>query len=135
MRKRCSKDDCRGRRGFTFIEILVALFIISTALVAIIHLFSKVVDAEAETRFYTIAPLLAGEQMALVKSGVLSRGDTAGYYEDYPGYDWRVEISDAPAEAINTLGKAVDDLKQVDVTVSNDEDSKSYHLRAYAFLP
>lgn len=134
MKRRHTEGPSRRQRGFTFIEILVALAIIATALVSIFHLFSQTLDAETATRFYTTAPLLANEQMALVRSGALSGGDVFGDSENYPGYQWRIEIREIPSEAANALGEAAENLKQVDVTINN-ENGQSYHIRSYEFLP
>ena len=124
----------QSRRGFTLIEVLVALAIIATALVAVFRLFSQTVDAEMATRFYTTAPLLAHEKMAEAQSGIVgSRGGSAGNFESFPGYEWRLEIKDVAA---SSLGEAADDLKQIDVTVSaGGQEGPTYHLRSYEFLP
>jgi general secretion pathway protein I len=133
MTQQLNRRPPRSGLGFTLIEVLVALAIIATALVAVFRLFSQTVDAEMASRFYTTAPLLANAKMAEAKSGIVAaRGNAAGSFENFPGYEWRLDVKEMAA---NPLGEATDDLKQIDVTVSAGEQRKqAYHLRSYEFL-
>ncbi len=121
--------------GFTLIEVMVSLAIIATALIPIFYLFSQTVDAEENSRFYTVAPLLANEKMAAVKSGLTSyRGVSTGDFEAFPGYHWRLEVNPVDGRWFG-LDEAATDLKQLDVTVfSAGRRRQQYHLRSYEFL-
>ncbi len=125
-----------GRRtrikGFTLIEILVAIAVLAIAFVSFYRLFSQAIAADGVSRFYTIAPLLAQQKTAEISSGAVSADhDGSGSFEDYPGYNWQLHSFDVVSES---LGTAVSDMKQVDITISVSNDTRRYDLRTYVFL-
>ena len=119
--------------GFTLIEILVAMAVVATAFVSFYRLFSQSITADNEARFYTVAPLLAQQKMAEVTGGWSDAGyQGAGDFSQYPEYRWQVQSLDVVSE---TLGEAVADMKQVDVTIFlADDEARRFSLRTYAFL-
>lgn len=125
-------DTPRKRvRGFTLIEIMVAVAVVAIVFVSFYKLFSQSITADSTTRFYTIAPLLAQQKMTEIKDGItVTDYGGAGTFEKYPGYTWQVQILDLTSES---LGKAVSDLKQVDITISGRDDSGKFSLRAYVY--
>ena len=132
MRKRKGHTRLRGK-GFTLIEIMVAIAVVAGAFISIYSLFSHTIRAEGVSRFYTVAPMLAQQKMAEITGGIVSPGfEVSGDFENHPEYNWLVSTADVVSDS---LGPAVADMKQVDVTISLDNDVRSYTLRAYAFLP
>jgi len=59
----------RGERGFTLLEILVAVAILSVALVSVLALHARNVRLTAESQDLTIAGLLASKVVALTRVG------------------------------------------------------------------
>ena len=65
-----------------------------------------------------------------LKSGDDLAEDSGEFGEEYPGYSWRISVTDVESEV---LEETANDLKRIDVSVSyNDEDA--YLLRTYRFF-
>ncbi len=120
-------------RGFTLLEVMLALAIIAIALTAVFHLQAQTVIMANNTQFYSIAPLLAQQKMAEIENG-LTKGQDEGSGdcgENFSGYSYHFSVESVQSEA---LGQVAADLKKIDVTVSLNNGENSYSLRAYAFL-
>lgn len=57
----------RNQTGFMLVEVLLAIVIISVALVAISSMFSKAIQADAVAKDYTAVANLAQKQLELLK--------------------------------------------------------------------
>ncbi len=84
----------RGR-GFTLLEVMIAMAILAITLVALYQSQSQTISMASDSRFLTTASLLAQTRMAEVdaadpRSVVSANGD---FGDDYPGYTWRLEVS------------------------------------------
>lgn len=119
---------CAG--GFTLLEILVSLSIISVVLLSVYRVHSQTITMSREAGFYATAPFLANAKMAEIDAAIPepAQEGTGDFGDDYPDYHWTVEISDVLSEA---LGETADDLKQIDITVLFDEGKRKFHLRAF----
>ena len=126
---RCQKPV----HGFTLLEVMVALAIMSIVLVSVYRMHSQSIAMNMTARFYTHAPLLAQFKLAQLEaeSDDDLSGDSGDFGEDFPGYSWQVAVNEVSSEA---LGDIANDLVRVDVTVSLNEDEYSYSLRTYRFL-
>ncbi|MFQ5509115.1 MAG: prepilin-type N-terminal cleavage/methylation domain-containing protein [Leptospirillia bacterium] len=85
----------RGSRGFTLLEVMVALGILATALVALLGLRNRDVAMQAHAREVTRATLLA--QQVLFEAEMQDE-PALGIYEgdfgvDYPGVSWQRSTS------------------------------------------
>jgi len=110
----CSrKKTIKGERrlGFTLVEVLVAMAILSIALVAVFQLQSQSVSMSAEARFATSASLLAQSKMTEIETGGVNTGrkQEGDFGPDYPQYGWRLDISDTQ----------LPQFKKIEVTVFN----------------
>lgn len=122
----------RTQSGFTLIEVMIAMAILMLAFTGIFRLFSQTITAESATRFYTVAPMLAQEKMATAVAGMHGRnGQRSGRFDDHEGYAWEIAIANA---AVDILGPASQDMKQIDVRVTLNAGEQTYTLRRYAFL-
>jgi general secretion pathway protein I len=117
--------------GFTLIEVLVALVIITIALTSVYRLQSDTFRMSGDTRFYTLAPLLAQGKLAEIeREGLKNASDASGDFGlDYPGYTWMVRIEDVRSDLIQD-GKY--NLSMVDLTVTRNEEM-IFKLRTYRF--
>jgi len=80
-----------GSTGFTLMEVLVALSILSICLVVILQLFSGGLKAGRLSDDYTRGVFHAGEKMEEISLlDVLEEGASEGDFED--GFRWRVDI-------------------------------------------
>jgi len=104
-----------GRRdksnGFTLIEVMVAMAILATSLVAVFQLQSQSVSTASEVRFKTTASLLAQSKIAEMEASasLVSRADQGDFGPDYPQYAWRLAVSDTQ----------IPGFKRIEVTVFN----------------
>lgn len=118
--------------GFTLLEVMVALAVMSIVLVSVYRMHSQSLTMNTAARFYTQAPLLAQSKMAAFE--ILSEKgfpeDSGDFGEQFPGYSWKVSQKDVTSEV---LGTVAEDLKQIDVTVSYNDGQFSYNLRTYRF--
>lgn len=122
----------RAAFGFTLLEVMIALAVMSIVLVSVYRMHSQSLTMNTAARFYTLAPLLAQNKMAELE--VLSSegfpDDSGDFGEQYPGYSWRTSLSDVSSEV---LGEVADDLKRVDLTISYNNDQFSHNIRTYRF--
>ena len=118
--------------GFTLLEVMVALAVMSIVLVSVYRMHSQSLAMNTAARFYTQAPMLAQSKMAEIEALLSSAfsDDSGDFGEQFPGYDWKASIADVASEI---LGEVAEDLKRVDITVSLNEDQFVYTLRAYRF--
>ncbi|MDH3882728.1 MAG: prepilin-type N-terminal cleavage/methylation domain-containing protein [Desulfobacterales bacterium] len=118
--------------GFTLLEVMVALAVMSIVLVSVYRMHSQSLAMNTAVRFYTQAPMLAQSKMVEIEalSSNAFPEDSGDFGEEFPGYGWKAAITDVTSEI---LGEVAEDLKQVDITVSLNENQFIYNLRTYRF--
>ncbi|RJQ68476.1 MAG: prepilin-type N-terminal cleavage/methylation domain-containing protein [Desulfobacteraceae bacterium] len=126
-------DSRRGAisGGFSLIEVLVALSIVTIALTSVYRLQSDTFRMSADARFYTLAPLLAQSKLAEIeRQGLKNAADGSGDFgADYPGYAWAVHMEDVRSDL---LKDAKHNLTRIDLTVTQNEEMH-FELRTYRF--
>ena len=117
-------------KGFTLLEVMVAVALIAIALTTLLASQSQRVSFANSAKFETMAALLAQSKMSeLVLQGVDTvSGDSGDFGEDYPGYAWEATVSDFSIEGADAVS---DYLKQIDLTVT--WGVFSYRLRLYHY--
>ena len=121
--------------GFTLLEVMVALAIIATALMAVLGSQSQSLSIASETKFSTTAIFLAQHKMAELeaKDPEELSADSGDFGEEFPGYRWDLRVSDVASVEPENVS---DYLSQLDLTVSRGEDGPyQYSLRLYRFVP
>ena len=125
----------KENRGFTLLEVMVAIALIAIALTAVLGSQSQSVSLAGEARFTTTATLLAQSKMAEIElqdPGDLT-ADSGDFDEDFPGYTWNLSVSNVMFDRPENVS---DHLKQVDLTISwGEEELFRYGLRVYLFFP
>ncbi len=123
----------KPRSGFTLLETMIALSIISIVLVAVFEMHSQNISMNNAARFYTTAPLLAQRTMAELEIKPVNEwiSDSGNFEDDFSGYNWSIAIDDVKSEM---LGSVADDLKKIDVIVSFNNDEFTYDFRTYRFI-
>jgi general secretion pathway protein I len=122
----------RTLSGFTLLEVMIALAVMSIVLVSVYRMHSQSLSMNTAARFYTLAPLLAQNKIAELEA-LSSDGfpnDSGDFGEQYPGYSWQISITDVSSEV---LGEVANDLKRIDLTVSYNNNQFSHSLRTYRF--
>lgn len=125
----------RSKKGFTLLEVMVSVAIISIALVTLIGSQSQSVSLAGISRFDVDASLLAREKMAeLTMVDVADlQADSGDFEGQYQGYQWQVEVETVGGEETGIVG--VDGLlKRATVTVFV-EDGERFHLHTIFMGP
>lgn len=125
-----NKATGKAISGFTLLEVLVALSIISIVLISVIQLQGQSITMNETARFYSVAPFLAQAKMAEVQSepDQFFGGDSGDFDEDFDGYSWQVETQ--------TVEIQIDDKSPVamvsaTVTVQQASSGQKYRLAQY----
>jgi general secretion pathway protein I len=103
----------RGARGFTLLEVMVALAILAVSLVVLLGLRNRDVQLQAYARDMTRATLLAREMAATVDAqGTPELGYIEGDFgPDQPGFSWQRQVTPFMSEFIG------DKVREVRVSV------------------
>ena len=122
------KRNITYRKGFTLLEVMVAMAILAIALVAVFQSQSQSVSMAGRTRFLTTASLLAQGKMAELEATDPKEisSSSGSFSEDFPDYFWRVELTDT----------AFQYLKKIDLIVTNNRltANNAYQLELYRFI-
>ena len=123
----------RSSTGFTLLEIMVAISIIAIVLVTVYRMHAQTISMNFISRFNTVAPVLAKKILTQNETKTLDElaDDSGDFGKEFTGYKWQVSVKEVESEA---LGEIVKDLKQIEVTVSLNEDEDVYTLRLYRFF-
>ena len=120
--------------GFTLLEIMVCLSIISIVLIAVYRMHSQTLLMNQSTEFYTAAPLLAQRRLTEVElndSSDFNEG-SGDFGDEYTGYRWSMSVSEV---VLSEPEAAPEDLKRIDIKISFNQDELVYNLRTYRYIP
>lgn len=128
------KTGTAKHKGFTLIEVLVALSIITIALTSVYRLQGDTFRMSSDARFYTQAPLLAKSKLTELESkGMKNASDGSGDFGDeYPGYTWSISLEEIQPDFFKGSKNSIlrIGLMRIDVTITQNE-TLSYDLRTY----
>jgi len=118
-------------KGFTLLEIMIAVAILAVALVTLLGSQSQSVFFANSAKFETMAALLAQSKMSeiTIQAADSLSSDSGDFGEDYPGYGWEATVSDVSIEGLDAIS---DFLKQIDLAVT--WGTLSYNLRLYHYM-
>ena len=118
-------------KGFTLLEVMIAVAIIAIALTTLLGSQSQSVSFANSAKFETMAALLAQSKMSELVTLGKNRlnSDSGDFGDDYPGFTWEVTVSDI---TIGNIANISDYLKQVDLTVT--WGVYNYNLRLYQYV-
>ena len=118
-------------RGFSLLEVMIAVALIAIALVTLLGSQSQSVSFANSAKFETMAALLAQSKMSeiTIQDADSLSSDSGNFGDDYPGYAWEATVSDISIEGLDTIS---DYLKQIDLTVT--WGSYNYKIRLYHYV-
>jgi general secretion pathway protein I len=120
--------------GFTLLEVMIAVAVLTIALAAVLGLQSKSLTLASESRFQTTAAFLAQGKMAeMAVAGIGDLTSDSGDFGDvFSGYGWRLSVQNADLPG---LEKMKGRLKRIDLEVTCGEgELYRYDLRLYRFF-
>ncbi|OVE76582.1 hypothetical protein BVX97_00710 [bacterium E08(2017)] len=94
MRRTAAQD----RRGFTLVELLVSVVILSVGIVVILHAFERALFAVGSARDHIWSDLLASETISEMDLAVMTDdiegmdSDDGDFEEPYDAFSWETEI-------------------------------------------
>lgn len=115
-----------SQRGFTLLEVLIAVVIVGTAFVALLGLHAHGIKLVIRDQNLTRATLLARQKISQIEytvatQGLQGLGNSEGMDETYPEYRWQIEV--APTD--------LDELRMVLVRVTWDESAPGAQIVYY----
>lgn len=131
--KKQNSDTITSCSGFSLLEVLVCLSIISIVLISIYRLHSQTLMMNYSAQFNTKAPLLAQTKLAeldLMTENDLSDG-SGDFGDDFPGYTWKVTITDLDHQEDKSFPGS---LKRVEIKISLNNDEDFYNLTVCRFV-
>lgn len=96
------------RSGFTLLEIMIALAIISIAMVSLLGLANRSILVHERLQRITSATLLAQQKMTEAevnsRNGTLGATDSQGEFESpYAEYRWRITFGETPLPSVRLI--------------------------------
>ena len=95
----------RPKNGFTLLEIMAALAIVATALVALLGAHLKSLDLAYKHKEQTLAAMLARqkiEESLMIPFDELS-SDSGDFSPSYPEIEWETEVSKADIDNLKAV--------------------------------
>ena len=93
-----------NRGGFTLIEVMVALVIISVAMVTLLSTHAISTRNYAEAKAMVVCSMLAQQKLAELQAGELPPpGDTSGGFDDNEHYKWVLSVKETALEALREV--------------------------------
>ena len=115
----------RKEKGFTFLEIMIALAILSVALIAALRAQSQSLSIATESVRNTNISFLVRQKMSDIElAGYNEVAESEGMFEKNPEYRWKVEVKETPFE----------ELKDIILTISWQDGGKEKKYTVETFL-
>ncbi|MBI5373923.1 MAG: prepilin-type N-terminal cleavage/methylation domain-containing protein [Candidatus Schekmanbacteria bacterium] len=120
----------KNRTGFTFLEIMVAVAILSISLIAALRAQSQSIRTAAECVEKIKLVNMAKEKIGEIEAqGFPNTGESEGEFEDYPGYYWKVTVKPVSSDILgldkSTASVSLGDyLRDVKVTIYNERKDR-----------
>ena len=131
-RNRFIKPD----RGFTLLEVLVAMVVMAVTLVTLLHLQSSTVQLAGAGRFTHMVPILArgllADQVA-DPSGFTHQSGKFG--PEFAGLEWTYVMEDAALnDSVMISDQQLNRLKKIQITISASGTGRTYSLTTWRYL-
>lgn len=122
----------KNTRGFTLLEVMIAVSILSIGFFAIYSLFLQSVAASEEARFKQQAAFLSTlkERSWATDPSELAR-DEGDFGDDYPGWRWRLTPSKVKNKEFETVANR---LSRVRLEVFQEGGNRLYGVTHYLFV-
>ena len=103
------RNEQKGHRGFTILEVLIALAIIAIVLITCVRAQNQNIRLHQLSRDITIATILARQKMGEIELvGFPELGEDEGDFEDtFPRFTWNTTVSMTPFEEARRIDLSV----------------------------
>lgn len=125
-------DDLKfTEKGFTFLEVIVAVAIIAIVFTAALKMVSQTLALRSYTRFYSLAPYLASVADARIEKDGFMTGISGDFGSDFSGWTWSSEITRMSA---NDAYSWMNNLVRVRIKVRYAPENLDYNVVSYRVL-
>ncbi|MBU1044170.1 MAG: prepilin-type N-terminal cleavage/methylation domain-containing protein [Candidatus Omnitrophica bacterium] len=115
----------RNKKGFTLLEVMLALSIISISLVVIINSFSQAIAVKSAVSNYTKAMFLSQKKLFEININNLSTVEKQGkFIQPFEQFNWQ----------INSDSTNFSELAKVDLTIEWNQQGKSKNIQVSAIM-
>ena len=127
-------------KGFTLLEVIIAMSIIGIVFVSVFKMQAGNIKLVQREKFYSIAPLLAAKQLALIETDIMKYDNMSDdFEEEYKGYTWQCEISDMSFSDFDDSGSVLDKnsmekFKKIILTISGFNKEHTYSITTWRFF-
>lgn len=117
------KNLCNEKKGFTLLEVMVAVGILAFALVSLLGAVNRNIILTANARNTEIAAKLANEMLTRIEiEGIPEVREDKGEFEDHPGFEWFLSIKPF------NLSQLEAEINIVRVIIAWDEGEEAYEV-------
>ncbi len=119
-------------KGFTLLEVMVALAILAIALSTLLGSLNQSMFAADETDFSAVSAFLARQKMTELIARGTDLAETSGDFgENHPNYFWRVEINPVDFTENELLEGTEALLQRLDLVVHTEDDRRTFAVSRY----
>lgn len=119
----------KDRKGFTFLEVIVAVAIIAIVFTASLKMVSRALALRSVSRFYSLAPYLASDVAGrLEKEGFMGSELSGDFGDEFNGWSWKADITKMQGEG--TLAW-MEIISRIDIAVRYGPENLDHHLVFY----
>jgi len=105
----------RGERGFTLVEVLVAVLIVATTISVLQTISGATLKTAVETNRIRIAKMLLRQKAEEIAAGVET--SSGGGFDGFPGYEWESSDVETPVTTDDGSGNQPEAVRTITVTV------------------
>ncbi|MCY3985669.1 MAG: prepilin-type N-terminal cleavage/methylation domain-containing protein [Candidatus Dadabacteria bacterium] len=117
------RDSEKNIRGFTLLEVMVAVGLLAFAMVAILGTVSYNINLAGKANDNMIAMSLADEMASRIDAeGLPSASQKSGRFENHPDFQWYVSVTPF------NLSQFKARMNLVSIIITWDEEEESYEI-------